>query len=618
VAVRPWHRDLAALQALAETAPERLEVVTETNEVPTRIARCHFAVTAGNSWSLELACVGVPQLIIVQAEPHWPTAQKLEEEGAAVCLGWHANVSTQTIRQAVNNLLSDPLERQGMSRSGRKNDRRTGSGSVGDGAGDSAPPVAADAGDRGGVRVGLPSCSPLPEAGERGRVVVAWSGGQAVSRSSLPSAATAQPAPSSCSLLISRRPHSPCSWQPKTIYSPPRGTFLEGRAESGGPTMAILEARGLVKYYGRRKVVDNVDFNVDIGEVVGLLGPNGAGKTTSFRMTTGQITPNGGRVVFNGQDVTQLPMFKRARLGMGYLSQETSVFRKLTVEQNILAILEAMPIYRPLRRRLKPLGAVGAHRPGTGAVRPDSPAQKTTRPGSPVAKNAGWRSPAAWCGAPLLILLDEPFTGIDPPTIKDIKDIIRSLRNHQIGILVTDHQVREILSITDRSYLIHQGRVFVHGTPQEIVANVEAKKVYIGHTADGLTFENDAGGTAPITAAPVVHPPVAQPTPKAVFHALVEQDRVQSLLERLRTADYQAAAAELLPHGQSAVSALIDALDWPQAEHRRRAFEVLRLLVQETVVFDPFAAEADRQPQLAALRKRFQTAGGVASGRVAS
>src|SRR6266404_307818 len=121
---------------------------------------------------------------------------------------------------------------------------------------------------------------------------------------------------------------------------------------SGGPSMPILEVRGLIKYYGRRKVVDGVDFEVDAGEVVGLLGPNGAGKTTSFRMTTGQITPQGGEVQFNGQDVTHLPMYRRARLGMGYLSQETSVFRKLTVEQNILAILEAMPFCRSLGRRL--------------------------------------------------------------------------------------------------------------------------------------------------------------------------------------------------------------------------------------------------------------------------
>src|SRR5436309_1904859 len=123
-------------------------------------------------------------------------------------------------------------------------------------------------------------------------------------------------------------------------------------AGSGGPRMPILEVRGLVKYYGRRKVVDGVDFDVDAGEVVGLLGPNGAGKTTSFRMTTGQITPNEGRVTFDGRDVTRLPMYRRARLGMGYLSQETSVFRKLSVEQNVLAILEMLPLSRSLGRRL--------------------------------------------------------------------------------------------------------------------------------------------------------------------------------------------------------------------------------------------------------------------------
>jgi lipopolysaccharide export system ATP-binding protein len=380
--------------------------------------------------------------------------------------------------------------------------------------------------------------------------------------------------------------------------------------------MAILEARGLVKYYGRRKVVDQVNYTVDIGEVVGLLGPNGAGKTTSFRMTTGQVQPNEGNVTFNGQDVTHLPMYQRARLGMGYLAQETSVFRKLTVEQNIMAVLEAIPFYRPLKRKLtrserwdhtdRVLNDFGlTHLRKNNAARLSGGEKR--------------RLEIARClvCAPLLILLDEPFTGIDPPTIQDIKEIIRSLRSKNIGILVTDHQVREILSITDRSYLIHQGKVFVHGTPQEIVANPEAKKVYIGHTADGLKFENDLGGVAPIsTPAPVAPPPpVVAPAPPAstVFQSLVAQDRIGGLLEKLRTAEYQTAAAELLQHGSVAVSALIDALDWPQAEHRRRAFEVLRLLVKESVIFDPFAPEADRHRQVLALRQRH-----VPSGRLAS
>ena len=191
--------------------------------------------------------------------------------------------------------------------------------------------------------------------------------------------------------------------------------------------MAILEVRGLVKFYGRRKVVDGVDFDVDKGEIVGLLGPNGAGKTTSFRMTTGQITPMGGSVHFVGQDVTYLPMYRRARLGMGYLSQETSVFRKLTVEQNILAILEAMPVCRSLKRKLTRrerwqrtdavLDQFGLNRVRKNLAGRLSGGEKR-------------RLEIARCLVcePLLILLDEPFTGIDPKTIADIQEIVRDLR----------------------------------------------------------------------------------------------------------------------------------------------------------------------------------------------
>ena len=191
--------------------------------------------------------------------------------------------------------------------------------------------------------------------------------------------------------------------------------------------MALLEVRGLVKFYGRRKVVDGVDFDVDAGEVVGLLGPNGAGKTTSFRMTTGQITPNGGEVWFNGQNVTRLPMYRRARLGLGYLSQEKSVFRKLSVEQNILAVLEMMPLCRSLGRKL------------TRKERYERTAQVLEQFGlTRLRKNSAARLSGgetrrleiARCLVcePLLILLDEPFTGIDPKTIGDIQQIVRDLR----------------------------------------------------------------------------------------------------------------------------------------------------------------------------------------------
>src|SRR3954467_668518 len=195
--------------------------------------------------------------------------------------------------------------------------------------------------------------------------------------------------------------------------------------------MAILEVSGLVKYYGRRKVVDGVSYQVDAGEVVGLLGPNGAGKTTSFRMTTGQIVPDDGRVVFNGQDVSDWPMYKRARLGMGYLSQESSVFRKLTVEQNILAILEALPVARSLGRAL---------RRGERWDRTDAVLQQFgldhIRKNSAARISGGEkrRLEIARCLVcePNLILLDEPFAAVDPLTNSDIQKIILELARQGI------------------------------------------------------------------------------------------------------------------------------------------------------------------------------------------
>src|SRR5262245_8676303 len=191
--------------------------------------------------------------------------------------------------------------------------------------------------------------------------------------------------------------------------------------------MPLLEVRKLVKFYGRRKVVDGVTFEVDAGEVVGLLGPNGAGKTTSFRMTTGQITPQGGQVLFNGQDVTCFPMFRRARLGMGYLSQETSVFRKLTAEQNILAILEAMPACRSLGRKLT---RAEREKRTDGVLEQFGLNKVRTTNAARLSGGEKRRLEIARCLVcePLLILLDEPFTGIDPKTIADIQEIVRDLR----------------------------------------------------------------------------------------------------------------------------------------------------------------------------------------------
>jgi len=384
--------------------------------------------------------------------------------------------------------------------------------------------------------------------------------------------------------------------------------------------MAILEVRGLVKYYGSRKVVDGVSFQVDVGEVVGLLGPNGAGKTTSFRMTTGQVTPNGGKVIFAGKDVTHLPMYGRARLGMGYLAQETSVFRKLTVEQNVMAILEIMPKHRVLGRKLTRSECID---------RTDKVLEKfglTHLRKNNAARLSGGekrRLEIARCLAcdPLLILLDEPFTGIDPQTIEDIQHIVRDLRNQGIGILVTDHRVREILSITDRSYLIKGGKVRTHGAPQEIIRDPIAIQEYLGNS-----FNNDSiglpstmvpsresfgqrPGTAPNTVA------MASPVPEAPKDA---RQNVQKMLERENILELVVAFAsgsdrageELQRHGMNAVPYLLDALERRDADLRKRVHGLLEEMVNGQIPFDPFAPEVQRRQQLASLRESFMRMAG--------
>src|SRR5438132_5390450 len=258
--------------------------------------------------------------------------------------------------------------------------------------------------------------------------------------------------------------------------------------------MPILEVRGLIKFYGRRKVVDGVSFDVDAGEVVGLLGPNGAGKTTSFRMTTGQITPHAGTVWFNGQDVTELPMFKRARLGMGYLSQETSVFRRLSVEQNILAILEAMPASREKGRSLS---RQERRQTTDRALEQFGLTRVRKNKASRLSGGEKRRLEIARCLVcePLLILLDEPFTGIDPITIADIREIIRALRDRGIGLLLTDHNVHEALKITSRSYLIKDGKVRTHGTPRDIIHDPIAINEYLGTTFNDDAFRNGSASS---------------------------------------------------------------------------------------------------------------------------
>jgi lipopolysaccharide export system ATP-binding protein len=359
--------------------------------------------------------------------------------------------------------------------------------------------------------------------------------------------------------------------------------------------MAILEVRGLVKYYGRRKVVDGVDFDVDAGEVVGLLGPNGAGKTTSFRMSTGQISPNGGKVYFTGQDVTGLPMYRRARLGMGYLSQETSVFRRLSVEQNILAILEALPVCRSLGRKLtraerwQRTDAV-LEQFGLSHLRKNSAGR--------LSGGERRRLEIARCLVcePLLILLDEPFTGIDPITIADIRTIVRDLCTQGIGILLTDHNVREALKITDRSYLIKDGQVRTYGTPKQIINDPIAINEYLG------TSFNDGGV---LGVAPGVPTTAAELTPSLDMHMVLEQEKIRRLIDRLKGDEPSGAATELVQRGSEAVPALIDALERRDVELRRQAFQVLQAVLHGAATFDPYAPESQRKQQITHLRDQF-------------
>ena len=241
--------------------------------------------------------------------------------------------------------------------------------------------------------------------------------------------------------------------------------------------MALLEVRGLEKWYGRRQVVNGVEFEVNRGEVVGLLGPNGAGKTTSFRMTIGLINADGGKVIFDGREVTRLPMYLRARAGMGYLAQDSSVFKQLSVEDNLMAILETRPGLNRRQRKdrqndlLDQFGLTKIRR--TKANRVSGGERRRLE----IARSL--------ITEPKLIMLDEPFAGIDPKTVSEIQDQIRNLvETYNIGILLTDHQFRETLEVTDRSYLIREGRVFAYGNREQIINNPDVRRYYIGDRYD--------------------------------------------------------------------------------------------------------------------------------------
>ena len=240
---------------------------------------------------------------------------------------------------------------------------------------------------------------------------------------------------------------------------------------SGESSNPSLRGEDLVKVYGRRRVVDGVNLELGPGEVVGLLGPNGAGKTTTFYMIVGMIRPDKGRVYLGDEPIHKLPMYRRARRGIGYLSQEASVFRRLTVEQNLMAILEGLPINKAERRtrmerlleelRITHLRKSLGHQLSGGERRRVEIARALTT-------------------EPRYMLLDEPFAGIDPIAVNDVQEIIAQLKRMGLGVLITDHNVRETLEITDRSYILHEGKIILSGTAEVLVNDPVARQVYLG------------------------------------------------------------------------------------------------------------------------------------------
>jgi lipopolysaccharide export system ATP-binding protein len=233
----------------------------------------------------------------------------------------------------------------------------------------------------------------------------------------------------------------------------------------------VLSVVSIAKTYGKRQVVNDVSLEVRRGEAVGLLGPNGAGKTTVFYMITGLVPPDHGRIELDGHEVTALPMYRRARLGIGYLPQEASIFRGLNVEENIRAVLEVVEPNRAERERQ------------LDELLDEFRIDRLRRTAS-IALSGGERRRVeiarALAGRPSFMLLDEPFAGIDPIAVGDIQTLVRHLTNRGIGVLITDHNVRETLSLIDRAYIIHSGQVLTQGTPQEIIDNPEARRLYLG------------------------------------------------------------------------------------------------------------------------------------------
>jgi len=249
--------------------------------------------------------------------------------------------------------------------------------------------------------------------------------------------------------------------------------MTESFRTTGSPGLSEpdIQAIGLVKQYGSRVVVDGISISARCGEIVGLLGPNGAGKTTTFYMLVGLVRPNEGTVSFKGQNVTRMPVYRRARLGIGYLAQEPSVFRKLTVEENVLAILETLNLSAPERRARAEelLGSLGLLKVARQRAYTLSGGERRKLE---IAR--------ALVRQPSVLMLDEPFSGVDPLAVHDIQEIIRGLRDSNLGIIVTDHNVRETLSIVDRAYLVYDGQILREGTSEFLVQDETARRFYLG------------------------------------------------------------------------------------------------------------------------------------------
>ena len=246
---------------------------------------------------------------------------------------------------------------------------------------------------------------------------------------------------------------------------------LPAAAPAPGLPADGLTAEHLVRYYGRWRVVSDISVHVQRGEVVGLLGPNGAGKTTSFYMIVGLLRPHGGRIRMNGRDITREPVYRRARMGIGYLSQEPSIFRRLTVRENVLAVLETMPL--TAAQRLERLGMLLdelnlSHLAGRQASKLSGGERRRVEITRSLARQ------------PQYMLLDEPFVGIDPIAVGEIQEIVGRLRTRGIGVLITDHNVRETLRITDRAYVMYEGRILLQGTSEELASDKRAREMYLG------------------------------------------------------------------------------------------------------------------------------------------